>query len=230
MPDPSASSNTPRIQATNNGPYEVSGIRRIVWQDPVETDQGEPIAWQERDVVANEEKTYWLCRCGNSSNKPFCDGSHRTSGFTAEDQADETPRSARTKAYVGQDVEVLDDRSLCVHAGFCSTKATNVWKMTKRADQTDTRSLLIAMTQRCPSGALTVRTSSDQPDLEPSLPAAIGLIPDGPLWVTGGVEVTRSDGVRLEVRNRVTLCRCGASKTKPLCDGSHSEVGFEHRP
>ena len=52
---------------------------------------------------------------------------------------------------------------------------------------------------------------------------------DGPLWVTGGVPVTMSNGQPLEVRNRVTLCRCGQSKIKPLCDGSHYDAGFKDR-
>jgi hypothetical protein len=54
----------------------------------------------------------------------------------------------------------------------------------------------------------------------------IAAISDGPLWVTGGIAVTTSDGTQLEARTRVTLCRCGASANKPLCDGSHKEVGF----
>jgi CDGSH-type Zn-finger protein len=49
---------------------------------------------------------------------------------------------------------------------------------------------------------------------------------DGPLFVTGGVRVTRSDGEPFESRNRVTLCRCGGSANKPLCDGSHKTIGF----
>ena len=52
------------------------------------------------------------------------------------------------------------------------------------------------------------------------------VVPDGPLWVTGGIPVERADGQPMETRNRVTLCRCGASGNKPLCDGSHKEVGF----
>jgi CDGSH-type Zn-finger protein len=38
--------------------------------------------------------------------------------------------------------------------------------------------------------------------------------------------VERADGVPLETRNRVTLCRCGQSANKPLCDGTHRTVGF----
>ena len=43
----------------------------------------------------------------------------------------------------------------------------------------------------------------------------------GPLWVTGAIPVTG-----LEPRNRMTLCRCGQSANKPLCDGTHKETGF----
>jgi CDGSH-type Zn-finger protein len=46
----------------------------------------------------------------------------------------------------------------------------------------------------------------------------------GPLWVTGGIPVERSDGQSFETRNRVTLCRCGHSRIKPLCDGTHREL------
>jgi CDGSH-type Zn-finger protein len=48
----------------------------------------------------------------------------------------------------------------------------------------------------------------------------------GPLWVRGGIPITSSDGKRLEVRNRVALCRCGASKNKPYCDGTHVSIHF----
>ena len=62
--------------------------------------------------------------------------------------------------------------------------------------------------------------------LEPSLAAEVGVIDDGPLWVTGGIPVERADGQPLEARNRMTLCRCGGSSRKPLCDGTHKELGF----
>ena len=80
------------------------------------------------------------------------------------------------------------------------------------------------MIERCPSGALTYEVDGEI--IEPSLPAEIAVIPDGPLWVSGGITVERADGTELETRNRVTLCRCGQSGAKPLCDGSHKEAGF----
>jgi len=47
------------------------------------------------------------------------------------------------------------------------------------------------------------------------------------LWVRGGIPVTSANGFHYEVRNRVTLCRCGTSKNKPFCDGSHAAIKFK---
>jgi CDGSH-type Zn-finger protein len=52
----------------------------------------------------------------------------------------------------------------------------------------------------------------------------------GALWVTGGVPVRRADGRPLETRDRMTLCRCGHSAGKPLCDGTHRKIGFREEP
>ena len=66
------------------------------------------------------------------------------------------------------------------------------------------------------------------------LPKQVAVIPAdndtsaaGPLWVTGNIPIRRSDGQPLETRNRMTLCRCGASKNKPFCDGSHAKINFK---
>ena len=48
----------------------------------------------------------------------------------------------------------------------------------------------------------------------------------GPIWVRGGIPVVAADGHAYEIRNRVTLCRCGASSNKPFCDGSHASIKF----
>jgi CDGSH-type Zn-finger protein len=218
----------PRVTATHNGPYRVTGVSRIGWRQPVRTADGDPIAWREGPVVADGEVEQWLCRCGNSQNKPFCDGSHRRVGFEATDEADPGPREQRAKEYRGPGATVSDDRERCAHTGFCATRESNVWKMVRDTERPEVSSLVVAMAQRCPSGALSV--SVDDVEVEPAQPLEIGLVPDGPLWVTGGVTVERSDGVELQTRNRVTLCRCGQSANKPLCDGSHAKSGFRHRP
>ena len=83
------------------------------------------------------------------------------------------------------------------------------------------------MVERCPSGALTYSVTEYTLEIEPDLLQGISVTPDGPLWVTGVVPIERSDSQPLEGRNRVALCRWGASKSKPLCDGSHTEIGFK---
>jgi CDGSH iron-sulfur domain-containing protein 3 len=68
------------ITPNNNGPYHVKGDFKIVTQG------GRPI-----DVDKDEA---WLCRCGHSNHKPFCDGSHKKAGFVSN--LDETPQAGQT--------------------------------------------------------------------------------------------------------------------------------------
>jgi CDGSH-type Zn-finger protein len=244
MPDATGESEAPdvfqaRIRALPNGPYLVEDNIRMVWKVPVESAKGEPVAWRTLTDIAHPTPCV-LCRCGRSANKPFCDGSHARTGFDGTDTADEQSRAERARAYQGDGVVMYDDRSICTHAGFCSTAVTNVWKMMKATGDTNVRIQVAGMIERCPSGALTYALTSGgeeagegsiaSVDIEPDLPAQIAVTPDGPLWVTGGVVIEASSGNRLEVRNRATLCRCGESANKPLCDGSHKDIGFAHTP
>ena len=52
---------------------------------------------------------------------------------------------------------------------------------------------------------------------------------NGPYLVSGPVTLTDADGVeyKLEGREKIALCRCGGSTTKPFCDGTHSVIGFQ---
>ncbi len=214
----------PRIRVTD-GPYVVEGRLPLVRTSIVQTDHGEPIGWAPDQPVESREELK-LCRCGHSSDKPFCDGTHRTIGFQGAETADRGPIAARRKAYVGDGVIMTDDRSICVHAGFCGDRFTNVWRMIKDTDDPAVRERLIDMVRLCPSGALAASEEEDGEPMEPALPTSVAVVEDGPLWVRGGVRVTGADGQDYEVRNRVTLCRCGASTNKPFCDGTHQEIGF----
>jgi CDGSH-type Zn-finger protein len=202
----------PDITVRENGPYVVTDApverRRIV-----ASEHGEPMSW-ETTATLDAPSTVLLCRCGGSSTKPFCDGTHASNGFTADDVASGT-YAERSKA-IGDGIR--DDRSICEHAGFCTNRVTNAWKLAKLDDDA-ARAEVLGMIERCPSGALTAA-------VEPLLPMAIGVVADGPLAVTGGIPITTADGTTLETRNRVTLCRCGHSANKPLCDGAHQEAGF----
>ena len=50
---------------------------------------------------------------------------------------------------------------------------------------------------------------------------------DGPIIVSGKVDVTNGDGTVIDVLNSTALCRCGLSENKPFCDGHHVASGFK---
>jgi CDGSH-type Zn-finger protein len=215
------------ISVTTNGPYRVTGGLPITRRRPVLSEHGEPMTWQTASAIEAPD-TVALCRCGQSSNKPFCDGTHAVAGFDGTESAPESRYEERQTSYPTTGMVLRDDRAICEHAGFCSNRVTNVWKMVKDGDTEDTvaRAQLMAMVERCPSGALTFRLSEEEGDVEPQLRVGVGVVDDGPLFVTGGVPIQRADGRAMEARNRVTLCRCGGSGNKPLCDGSNKKNGF----
>lgn len=213
------------ITSRPGGPLMVSGSVPIVRKTAVHSEHGEPMAWKTSEGMT-DRATYALCRCGQSQNKPFCDGAHTAAGFEGSDNAAGTSYDERANELGGTGIVVSDDRSICVHAGFCGTRATNIWKQVADTDDSTVRMAVINEVEKCPSGALTYRFEGDTEDTEPDYPTQIGVIDDGPLWVTGSIPVTTADGTELEPRARVTLCRCGASGNKPLCDGSHKEAGF----
>ena len=214
-----------QIAIADGGPYLVSGGVPITSKAPIMSEHGEPLTWKTTTADAAEIKgRVALCRCGASDNKPYCDGSHARVEWDGTDNAPDGAYDERAKSYGGEGFEVFDDRPICVHAGFCGNRVTNVWKMAAKADVSRIRAEAMSMVERCPSGALTYAVDGETN--EPDLPSEVAVIPDGPLWVSGGIEITRADGSTLENRNRVTLCRCGQSGSKPLCDGSHKKAGF----
>lgn len=214
---------TPNVKVRANGPYVVSGSVPLRVREPIMSEHGEPLTWR-TNKVTDRGAAYTLCRCGASANKPYCDGSHAAVGFDGAETAPTDSYQERRTSYPGTGIEVFDDREKCMHAGFCGNQVSNVWKMADKTDDTIVRGQVMAMIERCPSGALTYEVEGDA--VEPDIPAEVSVIPNGPLWVTGGIPIERADGEPVELRNRVTLCRCGQSANKPLCDGSHKEAGF----
>ena len=72
----------PHVKITEDGPYVVSGGVPLRQQAIVTDAQGQSLDWETtRTFEAGEE--YALCRCGQSANKPYCDGSHAKAGFEA---------------------------------------------------------------------------------------------------------------------------------------------------
>jgi len=219
-----SSDDDPRIRITTDGPYEVTGRVPLGRTAPIETEYGEPVDWEPFEPLP-AGKRYKLCRCGRSSTKPFCDDSH-LDGFDGTEVADRALRASRIETFVGDGVVMTDDLSLCTHAGFCGDRLTRVWEMIEETSDPAIRERLKRMVSLCPSGRLDHAPAPGAPAEEPTFEPSVAIERNGPIWVRGGIPVVSDDGTTWEVRNRVTLCRCGRSRNKPFCDGTHQEVGF----
>jgi CDGSH-type Zn-finger protein len=221
--------NGKKIVVQKDGPYTVHGGLPLVRKAQVVSEYSEPLTWEKGETIETNE-TYSLCRCGQSRQKPFCDGTHARIGFDGTESADTGLTAERQVVYPGgTGIVVKRDYYLCTGSGFCANRFTNVQQMVPDSDDTQVRAQVMAMIERCPSGSYTYFIEEDGPDIEPDLPQQVAVITEmtadgpiaGPLWVTGGIPVERADGQPFETRNRVTLCRCGLSENKPLCDGTH---------
>jgi CDGSH-type Zn-finger protein len=71
---------TMKITVSKNGPYIVSGSVPLIEEEVCNDDEGYCQTWRETKKYPVQER-YALCRCGNSQNKPFCDGTHAKVGF-----------------------------------------------------------------------------------------------------------------------------------------------------
>ena len=216
-----------RVEVTADGPYRVVGEVPLVRTGQVETEYGEPVAWEPDAPLEPPTDPYELCRCGRSSRKPFCDATHEREPFDGTEVADRGSYDHRAYPYRGGDLTMFDDRTLCTRAGYCGDRFRNVWAMiADAAEDPEVAARIRHMSKLCPSGRLVTQPDAVSPRDELDYPPSVGVIRDGPLWVRGGVTVIAADGTSYEVRNRVTLCRCGNSRNKPFCDGSHEDVGF----
>ncbi len=162
-----------------------------------------------------------LCRCGESANKPFCDGTHTKIGFSSA-KLEERIEDKREN-YVGEKITIYDNRSICAHSGICTDRLASVFRLKKEPwihPNAASRDEIIATVQGCPSGALSY--SVDDPERhEQEGEPTIFVAPNGPYVVSGGLDLLNSTPAEGASTERFTLCRCGGSKNKPFCDGTH---------
>jgi CDGSH-type Zn-finger protein/truncated hemoglobin YjbI len=215
----------PAIVTAENGPYLVTNV--TVLRTPL---GGEvPVPPQ-----------LALCRCGVSAAKPFCDGSHTTSGFTDGKDPDRVPDQRDT--YLGQQVTIFDNRGICQHSGLCSDRAPTAFRTAAEpfvAPSGARLDELVRAVRDCPSGALSLgfdgpddkHEARDLADWHGTRERAIEVTQDGPYRVTGAIPVTDAAGEDVpraagSSREHYALCRCGHSQNKPFCSGMHWYVDF----
>ena len=148
---------------------------------------------------------------------------------------------SKVHRYVGKDAVVTWDQGLCIHAEECVRGSPAVFEPKSRpwinpdAVGFDELAATIA---RCPSGALklyrpdgTLVVESGKPRAEPAAAVATTTLkprPDGPNVFEGDFDVVIATAAGVRHEKQAFLCRCGASKNKPFCDGTHKKIGFRH--
>jgi CDGSH-type Zn-finger protein len=216
--------NMPKIKVIKNGPYLIPNGIPISHQTIIVDAEGTPVEW--RKGTEHPIKTCILCRCGQSKNKPFCDGTHTKVAFDGTETASPEEYLEKPKQIDGPALELTDIEELCASARFCH-RAGGIWNLVPKSDDPQANRIAVEEACACPSGRLIVKDKEAERVIEANLEKSIGLIEDpamgvsGPIWVRGGIPVESADGKTYRVRNRVTLCRCGKSANKPFCDSSH---------
>ena len=203
-----ADSDMPKIELRENGPLMVRGL------DALSAPNGAPIEC--KPVMA-------LCRCGRSNNKPFCDGSHNDAGFDSACKTEN--REGRVFTYEGEALTIRWNSLTCSHAAQCVATSKESFDPKRKPwiDANQPEDVLKADCAACPSGALSWGESEHGASDGP----AIQIAKDGPLEV-GNVEL-RADVIWPDASTpqKYVLCRCGASRNKPFCDGSHLEADWD---
>jgi CDGSH-type Zn-finger protein len=221
----------PNVKVTKNGPYQVSGGLPLGKDIILCDEQGDPAEWKKGKKYQDKE-SYSLCRCGGSKDKPYCDGTHAKTGFDGTETASRKKYSEQAEKINGPGLVLTDAQDLCAVGRFCHRKG-GTWDLTEKSDDQDCKETAIQEACDCPSGRLVACDKKSGKPIEHKFEQSISLVEDpikkvsGPIWLKGGIALESSDGTKYETRNRVTLCRCGKSSNKPLCNGSHIKAGFK---
>ena len=144
----------------------------------------------------------------------------------ARGAAPPTPKTvAGIEEIEGRDLTLIFDSRKCIHSRFCVTWAPNVFLANVQGPWIHPDAMqverLVEVAHVCPSGAIRYRRKDGKPDEALPLVNLVAVRENGPYAVRADMQLDGQRGVF-----RATLCRCGASKNKPFCDGSHNEVKF----
>jgi CDGSH-type Zn-finger protein len=197
----------PTITVVKNGPYIIKGLEHF------------------KDSKGRElpvQPAMSLCRCGASKNKPYCDGSHTKIGFAGEKDPNRVSREIHE--WKGKRITIVDNSDVCCRDRACVNNLPQVFE--EENPDAATVKEIIETIKKCPSGALTYKMGGRHCQAFHREPA-ITVVKNGPLKVVGGIRLKDEMQSQPACPEHYTLCRCGHSKNKPFCDGSHLDVGFQ---
>jgi CDGSH-type Zn-finger protein/uncharacterized Fe-S cluster protein YjdI len=138
-----------------------------------------------------------------------------------------TPRTVDGVDYIeGRDLTLIYEGRKCIHSRFCVTLGPKVFIANVKGpwinpDAVGTETLA-EIAHLCVSGAIRYRRKDGKPDEAAPPVNLVSVRENGPYALRADIRLDGTPGSNY----RLTLCRCGASKNKPFCDGSHNEMKF----
>lgn len=157
-----------------NGSYSVSGSIPLQIKEIRNDAEGYCSTWRDIKTFPLQEQ-YSLCRCGQSKNKPFCDGTHAKIHFDGTETADDQPYLDHVEKINGPGLSLTDADNMCVHARFCMP-AGGIWDLTHHSDIPESRDTAIEEAGNCPSGRLVVWDRKTGEMIEPGFVKSIVVI------------------------------------------------------
>jgi CDGSH-type Zn-finger protein len=138
-----------------------------------------------------------------------------------------TPRTVDGVDYIeGRDLTLIYEGGKCIHSRFCVTWGPKVFIANVKGPWINPDNMateaLAEIAHVCVSGAIRYRRKDGKPDEQPPPVNLVSVRENGPYAFRANIRLDGEPGFS----HRMTLCRCGASKHKPFCDGSHNEVKF----
>lgn len=206
-------SDDPVIETRENGPLIAKNVKNFKMPD---------------GSLAEEKPLHALCRCGASQNKPYCDGSHNVAGF--DGTADDASGRDRIYTYEGTEATVHFSKLLCSHAGECGKRAAHIFNTKQRPwVQPDAGTLdeIKEVVAACPSGALRYSDGAD-PIAITDDEVSIKIERNGPYHVRN-IPIEAVYWAEGQSPKKYVLCRCGLSKNKPFCDGTHYDEKWREK-
>lgn len=133
------------------------------------------------------------------------------------------------KEYSNGDLTIIWKPKKCIHSEICWKTLPEVYDPKGKPwinPENATKDTLKSQISKCPSGALTYKTKSEE-SIEKDMDTECTIVENGPLLVSGNLKVTLTNGTVENKKRSTAFCRCGASANKPYCDGSHKKIEFK---
>ena len=218
---------TGRISNRNNTDIDADDSAAIeVQENGALRLSGQPLVHDSEGKAFEIGKTVLLCRCGASKNKPYCDGSHNQINFN--DQLSAGRSKDEIMLFKGRKISIHYNKLLCSHAGACAqlkdvfNPERSPWIEPDGAAVDN----IMAVIKACPSGALHYSPPGGPAQHAMQKTESILIEENGPYHVSG-IALHNAHSINGRCQEKYVLCRCGASKNKPYCDGSHVDIGWK---